>query len=208
MQKCVQCYIINILVLEIKENIIDRINEGDVKAFEQLYMTFYVYLCAVATKYVYDPEVAKEIVNDVFLNIWNNSSLLTYPVNAYLVRSVQNRSLNYLRKKRLEEVPLSDVQEQLLTIQEQQVSSASHPLAYLENKELEEKIYKAVDSLPEKCRNIFIQYLYMDKSYEEIAQMNHISQSTVRVQIKIGLARMKETLGNYYYLFLLIFNFF
>ena len=59
-------------VLIVKEDIISRINNGDAKAFEQLYTTFYVYLCAVATKYVYNPEAAREIVNDVFMNVWNH----------------------------------------------------------------------------------------------------------------------------------------
>ena len=53
-------------MLIVKEDIISRINNGDAKAFEQLYTTFYVYLCAVATKYVYNSEAAREIVNDVF----------------------------------------------------------------------------------------------------------------------------------------------
>ena len=167
-------------MLIVKEDIISRINNGDAKAFEQLYTTFYVYLCAVATKYVYNPEAAREIVNDVFMNVWNHQ----------------------------QEVPLSDVQENLLSIQELQIDADPHPLAYLENKEFEEKIYRAVDSLPAKCRDIFVQYLYHNKTYEEIAITNHISSSTVRVQIKIGLAKLRELLGDLYPLFLLIFNFF
>ena len=120
----------------------------------------------------------------------------------------RNYCLNYLRDKRQQEVPLSDVQENLLSIQELQIDADPHPLAYLENKEFEEKIYRAVDSLPAKCRDIFVQYLYHNKTYEEIAITNHISSSTVRVQIKIGLAKLRELLGDLYPLFLLIFNFF
>lgn len=195
-------------MLIVKEDIISRINNGDAKAFEQLYTTFYVYLCAVATKYVYNSEAAREIVNDVFMNVWNHHSALIHPVNAYLIRSVRNYCLNYLRDKRQQEVPLSDVQESLLSIQELQIDADPHPLAYLENKEFEEKIYRAVDSLPAKCRDIFVQNLYHNKTYEEIAITNHISSSTVRVQIKIGLAKLRELLGDLYPLFLLIFNFF
>ena len=103
-------------MLIVKEDIISRINNGDAKAFEQLYTTFYVYLCAVATKYVYNSEAAREIVNDVFMNVWNHHSALIHPVNAYLIRSVRNYCLNYLRDKRQQEVPLSDVQENLLSI--------------------------------------------------------------------------------------------
>lgn len=193
---------------EIREDIINRINEGDVKAFELLYTTYYVYLCAVATKYIFNSEVSREIVNDVFINVWNNRSTLVYPVHAYLIRSVQNRSLNHLREKCLQTVSMSDVQEHLLTIQEQQITIESHPLAYLENKELENEIYNAINQLPKKYRDIFIQHLYHNKSYEEIAQIYNISQSTVRGQIKIGLSKLRELLGDFYPLFLLLFNFY
>lgn len=194
-------------VLIVEENIILRLNRGDSKAFEHLYTTYYVYLCAVATKYVYRAETAQEIVNDVFLNVWNNCATLTYPVNAYLIRSVQNRCLNHLRGHHIEEVPLSEVQEQVLHIQEQQVGAEAHPLARLENKESEEIILEAVNSLPKKCRDIFIQYLYYNKTYDEIAVANQISPSTVRVQIKIGLSKLKDLLGDIYPIFLLIFSF-
>lgn len=116
-------------MLIVKEDIISRINNGDAKAFEQLYTTFYVYLCAVATKYVYNSEAAREIVNDVFMNVWNHHSALIHPVNAYLIRSVRNYCLNYLRDKRQQEVPLSDVQESLLSIQELQIDA--DPLRWL-----------------------------------------------------------------------------
>lgn len=192
--------------ITIKKEIIFRINRGDARAFEQLYSVYYVYLCAVATKYVYSAETAKEIVNDVFLSVWNNHQSLSYPVNNYLVRSVQNRCLNYLRGLRVQEVPLSDVQEQLLMIREHQLEETPYPLAHLENKEFEQHIYKAVNTLPGKCRDIFIQYLYQNKTYDEIARNNGIATSTVRVQIKIGLAKMKDILGDYYPLLLLLLN--
>lgn len=183
-------------MIVVKEDIVKRINEGNAKAFEHLYSVFYVYLCAVATKYVYDVEVAKEIVNDVFLSVWNNHQSLTHPVNPYLVKAVQNRCLNHLRQKRFQEVSLTDVQEQLLSFREQMIEKDAHPLAQLEHKEFEQQIFKAVNSLPEKCRDIFIQHLYYNKSYEEIAETNHISSSTVRVQIKIGISKLRDQLSN------------
>jgi len=191
----------------INQNIINQLNKGDKKAFEQLYSAYYVYLCAVATKYLYKTEIAQEIVNDVFMNVWDKRADIVFPANAYLIRSVQNRCLNYIQRQRIKEVPLSDIQERLLSIQEQQIEPGTNPLAYLENKEFEEKIYEAVSSLPERCRDIFEQYLYQNKSYNEIAETNQITPSTVRVQIKIGLSKLKDLLGDFYPLFLLLFNF-
>lgn len=191
----------------LKEEIINQINTGDATAFSQLYSAYYVYLCAVATKYVYRPEVAEEVVNDVFLAIWKNQTQLVNPVGPYLIRAVKNRCINYLTRQKTTEVSLTDVQEQLLTIQEEEVGEEEHPLVYLENKEFEEQIYRAVQSLPPRCRLIFEQYLYHNLSYEEIARKNNLATSTVRVQVKLGLARMKELMGNYYLLFLLFFHF-
>jgi len=191
----------------LKEEIINKINQGDAKAFRQLYSAYYVYLCAVATKYIYQAEAAQEIVNDVFLNVWNNRADLTHPITPYLIRAVKNRCINYITRRKQNEISLTDVQEQLLNIQQEELGKEEHPLAYLENKEFEQLIYNAVQNLPPRCRTIFEQYLYQNKSYEEIAQENNIATSTVRVQIKLGLARIKETLGDYYPLFLLLFNF-
>lgn len=191
---------------KVDKDIILKLNKGDADAFKLLYTTYYVYLCAVSTKYVYDYEVAKEIVNDVFLNIWNKRESLEYPIKTYLIRSVQNRSLNYLRSKQPDEVSLSELDEYMLAFREEQIDLGHQPLAYLENTEFEKLLEEAVQSLPGKCRTIFTEYLYHHKSYEEIAELYHISPSTVRVQIKIALAKLKDTLKDYYLLFLLLYH--
>lgn len=192
---------------KLSKEIVNQINEGDAKAFKELYTTFYVYLCAVAVKYVYDPDAAQDIVNDVFLNVWNNKTQLIHPVNAYLIRAVKNRCINYISRKLPQEIPLTDVDEHLLKFQEKLIDTEDQPLAYLENKEFEQLIYESIKTLPPKCRLIFEQYLYHNKSYEEIAKENNIASSTVRVQVKLGLGRIRAVLGDFYPLFLLIFDF-
>ena len=51
---------------EISENLIEQLNHGNTKAFDKIYHTYYLYLCAIAVYYVHDKRVAGEIVNDVF----------------------------------------------------------------------------------------------------------------------------------------------
>lgn len=181
---------------EINEETIRLINQGDARAFEDLYAAYYVFLGGVATKYVYQVEIAREIINDVFLSLWHNRTTLMFPIHSYLVYAVRNRCLNYLQRKRLSEYPLTDVEEQIYAFHEAQISQDEHPLAQLENKELQEQIRQAVNSLPEKCRNIFIQYLYHNKSYEEIADLYAISTVTVRRQVGIALDKLRKRLGN------------
>lgn len=193
-------------VAVVNEDIILKLNQGDVGAFEMLYSASYVYLCAVATKYVYDYETAREIVNDVFLNVWNKRETLEYPIKAYLIRSVRNRSLNYLRSMRTEDVSISELDEYMISYHAEQNQLDAEPLKTLENKEFEELVADAVSNLPEKCRNIFTQYLYHHKSYDEIAQLYDITNSTVRVQIRIALSKMKEFLGDSYLFFIMFYD--
>ena len=160
----------------VNEKIIHQINKGDSRAFEELYNAYYVYLCAVATKFVYVPEIAQEVVNDVFLRVWENRSTLVYPCSSYLIRAVQNRCLNHLKKRQLEEVSLSDVEDNLIEFQKQQITQDEHPLSFLENIE---------------------QYLYLNLSYDEIASLNKITPSTVRGQVRIALAKLKEQLRHF-----------
>ena len=189
----------------INEDIIRRINRGDAKAFEQLYNSYYVYLSAVAMKFLYSAETAQEIVNDVFLGVWTCRAQLVCPIGSYLIRAVRNRCMNHLRERRLCEVPLSEVQEHLLTIQEKMLEAEPYPLARLEAEDFERDVASAVDRLPAKCRDIFVQYLYHNKTYDEIAQTNHISPSTVRVQIKIGLDKLRDMLGDRFVWLLLLY---
>lgn len=103
----------------ISEQIIDDINEGKENAFSALYDCYYSYLCAYATTYVFDPDEAKEIVNDVFMNIWSSRGQLSFPIYNYLLRSVQNRCLNYIRTLHTRERVLDEYREELIAFQEE-----------------------------------------------------------------------------------------
>ena len=52
---------------EVSEKLIEQLNHGSTKAFDKIYHTYYLYLCAIAVYYVHDKRVAGEIVNDVFV---------------------------------------------------------------------------------------------------------------------------------------------
>lgn len=186
----------------ITETTIEDVNEGSLQAFEKLYNSHYAYMCVVATKYVYDIEVAKEVVNDVFVNLWQKRASLSYPILPYLIRSVQNRCINYLRNQRLNTVSLTEEEVYLYDLRESMILSDSHPLQNLINKEIDKQIKQAINQLPPRCRRIFSEYLYENKSYEEIARDMNISTNTVRVQIKIGITKMKASLFNVRFLIL------
>ncbi len=79
---------------EISENLIEQLNHGNTKAFDKIYHTYYLYLCAIAVYYVHDKRVAGEIVNDVFVAFWQNRHHITHPALPYLRRAIQNASIS------------------------------------------------------------------------------------------------------------------
>lgn len=179
----------------VDESVIDGINRGDERSFAVLYNNYYTYLCTCAVGYIFDADVAKEVVNDVFVHVWNKQTELQFPIHSFLIRCVQNGCLNYIRSLRSRERVLDEFQEDLLFFQEEYCQGGETPLELLEVEELKKQVHTAVRQLPEKCRAIFEKYLYKNLSPQEIADECNLSVNTVRVQIKNAFDRLKKQLG-------------
>ena len=191
-------------IKKIDESVIRKIGKGEEKAFSLLYDCYYTYLNTVALCYIFNKDVANEIVNDVFINVWHKRSTLTYPIHYYLVQSVKNGCLNHIRSQRTNERVLSEHKTQMLDFQEEYILSNPTPLQYVESQEIEKEVLKAIDQLPEKCRHIFEQYLFNGKLPDEIANDLLISVSTVRVQLKNAMDKLKVSLNHLIGVLLLI----
>ena len=179
----------------VDKTVIDKINQGDAKAFESLYNDYFVYLCTCANSYIFNFEEAQDIVNETFMKLWYKRGSLLFPIHPYLVRSVQNGCLNYLRSLHSRERIVDEYREMLLEYQEEYCMSECNPMEELEQADLERQVQDVIDSLSPKCRTIFEEYLYSSLTPQEIAEKNGISFSTVRVHIKNAMDKMKERLG-------------
>jgi len=182
------------IISQINENIIKSINNGDEKAFSLLYNYYYSYLRAVAVYYVFNKDIAGEIVNDVFINVWNRRKNMTFPIHSYLVRSVQNGCLNYHRQMDAYKNMIDKHKDQMLDFQEKYISSTPEPLQFVEINELKTQIETAVAKLPKKRRSIFEKYYFEGMSPDKIAQLMNLNINTVRVQLKNSLDRLKKLL--------------
>ena len=174
--------------------IVQQVNKGSEQAFAELYKAYYAYLNAVAIYYLQDKEVAQEVVDDVFLNVWEKRDNLVFPIHYYLVRSVQNGCLNYIRSQRALQTALDGHRDEVLFFLEEHILSTSTPLEDVELKETEAEIRRVVDNLPVKMRAVFEAYFYDGKSAEEIAEEMNLSVNTIRVQIKNALDKLKQSL--------------
>lgn len=188
-------------ISQINKEVIERINNGSEKAFSDLYKAYYSYLNAITVYYLPNGDAGREIVNDVFINMWDKKESLSFPIHSYLVRSVQNGCLNYIRTQRAQQNVLDEHKEQLLLLQEDYVLSTPAPLQYVEMHETEAEIRQAVNLLPPKCRLVFEEYFYNGKPVPYIAQEMDLTISTVRVQLKNAMDRLKVALKHLVLLF-------
>ncbi len=179
-------------------------NKLDEVSFEHLFRGYFSPLCLFGMKYLKDMDTAKEIVHDVFVNVWSkrNELDLNKSLKSYLFTSVYNRSLNYIRNQK----KFNGVEELRSEHHEQSSIDAS---AELEGKELKDQIQKAIDSLPERTKKIFVMNRFEGFKYKEIAEELDISQKTVEAQMSSALKILREKLKIYLeFLILLWFTFF
>jgi RNA polymerase sigma-70 factor (ECF subfamily) len=166
---------------------------GDKKVFNNLVRLYYTSLCRYAIKYVRSEEQAEEIVQDVFLSLWERRGVLmiTTSLEAYLHTAVKYRSLNHLKKKLATQELISDYE------------AYAHPSTnntedQIAGNELAHLVTQAIRALPEKCRIIFDLSRNGGLTYREIATELNISPKTVETQISIALRRIKEFLGKHW----------
>ncbi|HTF05934.1 MAG TPA: RNA polymerase sigma-70 factor [Bacteroidia bacterium] len=169
----------------------ELIRIGDEVVFEQIFRQFHPMLCRYAHTILKDVEAAEEIVQDVFLKIWEKreSLVITVSVKSYLYRAVHNSCLNLVDKKkkevRMDEVPLKIVHQ------------SAAPVEDIQTRELEKAIAGALDQLPEQCRKVFELSRFGNMKYREIAEMLGISIKTVENQMGKALRIMREQLATY-----------
>ncbi|WP_455591559.1 RNA polymerase sigma-70 factor [Bacteroides sp.] len=183
-------------IKQLNQSVIEDINRGKEKAFAVLYDCYFTYLCACATTYILNPDEAKDVVNEVFVNIWQKREQLVYPVHSYLLRSVRNGCLNHLRSLRNRERVIDEYREELISFQEELCRNDEDPLTILEVEELKGQVDAVICSLPDKCRFVFEKYLYGNLSPQEIADEQGLSVNTVRVHIKHAMDKMRVELGS------------
>lgn len=167
-----------------------RLESGELEGhhFERLFRDYFPPLMAFARKILGDEDDAREVVHQVFINLWEKRSGLdlSTSLKSYLFTSVHNRSLNMIRdRKKFSSEELPDV------------AGTWDVSEQIESMELEKKIREAIDSLPEKCREIFELNRFQGLKYLEIAAQLDISVKTVENQMTKALKILREQLGKY-----------
>jgi RNA polymerase sigma-70 factor (ECF subfamily) len=163
--------------------------------FETLFKSHFTYLVNVANAIVKDKDDARDVVQQVFLKLWNlkDEVVVDQHIKSYLHRSVVNTALNAIEKsKRMVSEDL--VSEAVFTSQHTTERSD-----YLSG-EVEKAIQDAIKALPEKCQVVFSLSRYSEMSNKEIAEHLDISVKMVEKHISKALRDLRVTLKPYIHL--------
>ncbi len=175
---------------QLAENEIEVLRQlalGHSTAMDYLFDTYYEMLCNRALSYVKDSVKAEDIVQDVLLNIWKKREQLNVQISlkAYLLRCVTNRSLNHLRDNKRYMVELEE------TIEDNSCG-IEEGMYYNETESI---IFKYIDRLSPRCRQVFIMNRIDQMKYKEIAAELDVSVKTVEHHIAKALAYLRKQLG-------------
>ncbi len=146
-------------------------------------------LVVYAMGFVSEQQIAEDLVQDLIISIWEQDNNFTNrkTFNSYLYRSVKNKCINYIRHLRVKDKYLQNVLSDS-DIEEQ----ADEEIA--EEQELYRMIFKAIDGLPKRCKEVF-ELQMQGKKNKEIAEILEISIETVKTQKKRAMKRLKDQLG-------------
>jgi RNA polymerase sigma-70 factor (ECF subfamily) len=178
---------------------IDLLKNGDEKAFEALFRLYYKPLFNYARELLKDTYQAEEAIEEVFVKLWENrhSIQIEHSLKSYLFKSTFNYCLNSLKHRIVEDKYKSFFLHHMPLGTANEVLSDDFPLSKLLGSELEELIAKAVESLPDQCRQVFIMSRYQNMKHDEISRELNISVNTVRTHIARALQKLRIELKDY-----------
>lgn len=175
--------------------LLDEINGRQVKAYHILYDEYYPALVAYAASFTLSDEVAEDIVQELFITMWEKH--VTFPsflsFKTYLYKYVKNASLDYLKHQ--------DVEGRY----------TDYIRAFSDDAEMDEDemiceedyrlLFRAIDELPERCREIFLLSLQGCKN-KDIAQQLSVSVETVKTQKMRAMKHLQDKMKLLFYFLL------
>lgn len=185
------------LISESEESLIKRALGGEQKAYQQLFEAHKQAIFHIVFKIVHNSEEAQDLVQETFIKAFG--SLKTYNPNyrftTWLYKIAANSSIDHIRKKRINAFSL----DRPVETDEGQVSmdvadSSYNPERDLSDKQKQVSITGAIDSLPEKYKQVIMMRHQEDQSYEDIAKALKVPVGTVKARIFRARELLKKKL--------------
>lgn len=176
--------------------LLEKIRQNNQAAFDELFRKYYRKLVYFSLKITKTQDSANEVVQDLFVNLWEkrNHLELKVSVQAYLYRAVYNNSIYAFKKEK--------------KYQGEELNQINEPSEEFDNlfetNELEIKIYDLIAQLPTECQRIFKMSRFEELRYQEIADNLNLSIKTVETQMSRALKFLRNHLKDYIKLLIFI----
>jgi RNA polymerase sigma-70 factor (family 1) len=174
--------------MQIEDKILfNEIKNRNLKVYEALFSNYYPQLVKFAEGYLFDKQECEDIVQNLFIYFWENAAKidLDLSVKAYLFQSVKNRCINNLRDLQIRDRHNLLYLEGLLNLDD---------YSELQDSEINIKIIAAIEQLPLHMAEI-VKLKYLDgKKLKEIAQINQITENTVKTQLLRAKGKLRKIL--------------
>jgi RNA polymerase sigma-70 factor (family 1) len=176
-----------------EKHLVKLVRKGDEESFRKIYLAYYAPLCSIAVRYLGSYDSGKEVVQEVFLGIWEKRENW-YPegLKSYLYRSVYNRCLNAINQDKSRMDALNKYQLEA-------VASMSIQQSDTDTKKLSKIVWDAINKLPKRRYLIFTLHKTHGLTYREIAESLCISEKTVENQMGRALKFLRKELSSIEY---------
>jgi len=173
-----------------EDELLSLLKQGSKDAFNQIYERYYALLYAHAYRKLQDKDDARNILQMLFVHLWNNREKLVIhsSLSAYLYTAVRNRILNFIRDTKVRE-------KYMVSLQEFSEKGENLVESKLQEKELIRIVEQEVAQLPPQMRLVFEMSRNLEMSHQEIANELNISPLTVRTHIRNTLRILRVKLG-------------
>ena len=167
--------------------VVKEIKKRNKAVFESIFREYYGTLKSFAYSYLLDEQLCDDVIQDLFAYLWKNAEYLYFKTSlkAYLVKSVKNRCLNYLR-----DLKIHDKHDLLFT--ESLLNTDNETL--IRDEELFQKLSDAIEKLPPDIAKVLMLKYFEGKKVNEIAYLRKMSPNTVKKQLQKAKELLKKKL--------------
>lgn len=188
-------------------SLLDQLKEGNREAFNSLFRHYYPRIMAYVSAMV-EQEVAEDIVQDVFLQVWENRKKLYIGegFHSYLFQSAYTKCLDHFKKQ--QSAGKYSLHAEYAYLQEygELLKAEASVMEELYTKDFYKRLYDLLDQLPAQRREVFILTYINGLKAKEVATLTQIPQRTVESHIYLTIKYLKEHMSkkDFYLLYTLL----
>lgn len=165
------------------------VRNGNEQAFDAIYRRYHRTMYVYSLRLLKDRDIAADIVQGVFIKLWEHSEMLPQDVNvrSYLYSMVRNRVVNYIRDNRTRLI------HNYMIVRENGLVEDADFLQQIEEQSRQKELRKAIEALPPQQKKV-IKFRFAGMTNKEIAQEENLSLNTVNVHYRLGMKKLKDIL--------------